>query len=184
MRVCPVGAITPKALEIGQIETGQRGKIDFVAGRLKIGNVRTPSMIKEVKKSIRPDLLTFIDVAPGTSCAVVETLKGVDYVLLVTEPTPFGLHDLKLAVELARKMNLPFGVVINRHGIGNDGVEKYCKAEDIDICLKLPDDRRIAETYSTGRMIVDVLSEYRKEFSELYEYIEGIKAGIDDKRRL
>jgi len=184
MRVCPVDAIKPKPLNIGDIELGKAGDIDFIHGKLRIGHVRTPSLIKEVKKHIKQGCLAIIDVPPGTSCPVVEAIRGADFVLLVTEPTPFGLNDLKLAVDLVRKMNLPFAVTINRYDIGNDGVEKYCRAENINICLKLPDDRRIAEAYSTGQMIVDVLSEYRKEFSELYEYIKIAKAEIDDKRRL
>ncbi|MFA5238183.1 MAG: ATP-binding protein [Phycisphaerae bacterium] len=184
MRVCPADAIKPKPLNIGDIEFGKAGGIDFVQGKLRIGHVRTPSLIKEVKSHIKQDRLAIIDVPPGTSCPVVEAVKGANLVLLVTEPTPFGLNDLKLAVDLVRKMNLPFAVVINRYGLGNDDVEKYCSDESIDICLKLPDDRRIAEAYSTGQMIVDVLSEYRDEFSKLYEYIEIVRAGIDDKKRL
>jgi len=184
MRVCPTDAIKSRPLCIGDIEFGKAGDVDFVHGKLCIGNVRTPSLIKEVKKHIKKEHLTIIDVPPGTSCPVVEAVKGADFVLLVTEPTPFGLNDLKLAVDLVRKMNLPFAVVINRYGLGNDDVEKYCRAESIDICLKLPDDRRIAEAYSSGQMIVDVLNEYGKEFSELYEYTKSVKAGIDDKRRL
>jgi len=204
-RVCPVDAIKPKPINIGDIKLGKAGtvrspavsranagcltsngdgSIDFVHGKLRVGYVRTPSLIKEVKKHIKQDSLAIIDVPPGTSCPVVEAVKGADFVLLVTEPTPFGLNDLKLAVDLVREMNLPFAVIINRYDIGNDEVEKYCKAQNIDICLKLPDDRRIAEAYSSGQMIVDVLSEYRKELSELYEYIKSVKAGIDDKRRL
>ena len=184
MLVCPTGAIKPKPLNIGDIEFGKAGDIDFVQGKLRVGYVRTPALIKEVKKHIKQDCLAIVDVPPGTSCPVVEAVKGVDFVLLVTEPTPFGLNDLKLAVGLVGKMNLTFAVAINRYDIGNDKVEKYCKAENIEICLKLPDDRRIAEAYSTGQIIVDVLSEYRKDFSELYEYIKSVKAGIDDKRRL
>lgn len=184
LRVCPAGAIKTKPLSIGQIEFGKAGNIDFVSGKLRIGNVRTPSVIREVKKCIKEGCLTIIDVPPGTSCPVVEAVKGTDFVLLVTEPTPFGLNDLKLAVELVREMGLPFSVVVNRDGIGNNDVEKYCEAESIDIVMKLPDDRRIAEIYSTGQIIVDVLSGYRKRFSELYEYIKSVKAGIDDKRRL
>jgi MinD superfamily P-loop ATPase len=184
MRVCPADAIKPKPLSIGDIEFGKAGDIDFVHGRLRIGYVRTPSLIKEVKKHIKKGSLAIVDVPPGTSCPVVEAVKGADFVLLVTEPTPFGLNDLKLAVELLREMNLPLAVVINRYGIGDDEVEKYCKVENIDIALKLPDDRRIAEVYSSGKIIVDVLNEYREKFSELYEYTKSVKAGIDDKRRL
>jgi MinD superfamily P-loop ATPase len=184
MRVCPAEAIKPKPLHIGDIELGKAGNVDFISGKLRIGNVRTPSLIKEVKKQIKQDCVAIIDVPPGTSCPVVEAVRHADFVLLVTEPTPFGLNDLKLAVDLVRKMDLPFAVVINRYGIGNEEVDKYCGLENIDIVMKLPDDRRIAEAYSTGQMIVDVLSEYKKEFSELYEYIKVAKAEIDDKRRL
>ena len=172
MRVCPADAIKERTLEIGDIEYGKAGEVDFIHGRLRIGYVRTPSLIKEVKKHIKQKHLAIIDVPPGTSCPVVEAVKGVDFVLLVTEPTPFGLNDLKLAVELVREIDLPFAVVINRYGIGNERIEKYCRAENIEICLKLPDDRRIAEAYSSGQMIVDVLNEYREKFSELYEYIK------------
>lgn len=184
VRVCPVDAIKPKPLNVGDVESGKAGDVNFVHGKLCIGNVRTPSLIKEVKKHIKQNHLAIIDVPPGTSCPVVEAIKGTDFVLLVTEPTPFGLNDLKLAVDLVRKMNRPFAVAINRYGIGNEDVERYCNAEEIEILLKLPDDRRIAEVYSTGQMIIDVLNEYKKEFSELYNYIKSIKAEIDDKRRL
>ena len=184
MRVCPADAIKPKPLNIGDIEFGSAGDVDFISGKLCIGSVRTPSLIKEVKKHIKQDRLAIIDVPPGTSCPVVEAVKNADFVLLVTEPTPFGLNDLKLAVDLVRKMNLSFAVLINRYSLGNDDVEKYCKAEGIEIVLKLPDDRRIAEAYSTGQIIVDVLSEYRHQFSELYEYVKSVKARSDDKRRL
>jgi len=171
IRVCPANAIKPKQLNIGDIEFGKAGKIDFVHGRLQIGNVRTPSLIKEVKKHIKDDTLAIVDVPPGTSCPVVEAVKGSDFVLLVTEPTPFGLNDLELAVGLVREMNLPFAVIINRYGIGNDEVKEYCDSENIKIAMNLPDDRRIAEAYSTGRMIVDVLGEYKKDFAGLYETI-------------
>jgi MinD superfamily P-loop ATPase len=181
-RICPANAIEQKPLKIGDIELGKSGDVDFVTGKLRIGNVRTPSLIKEVKKHIKKDCIAIIDVPPGTSCPVVEAVKGTDFVLLVTEPTPFGLNDLKLAVALVRKLNLPFAVVINRYGIGDDKVEKYCKDENIDIFIKLPDDRRIAEAYSTGQMIIDVLGEYREKFSLIYAYIRSAKAGIDDKR--
>jgi len=122
-RVCPTGALQPKPLKIGSLQTGRVGQLDFVSGLLEIGHVRTPSLIGEVKAWIRPDALAIVDVPPGTSCPVVAALRGVDFVLLVTEPTPFGLNDLKLAVGLVREMQLPFAVVINRDGIGNDETE-------------------------------------------------------------
>ena len=181
MRVCPADAIDSKPLEVGDIELGQAGDISFVAGRLRVGCVRTPTVIKEVKKHIISSGLAVVDVPPGTSCPVVEAIKGADFVLLVTEPTPFGLNDLKLAVGLVREMNLPFAVALNRCGIGNDKVEEYCRSENIEIILKLPDDRRIAEAYSSGQMILDVLTEHREKFSQLHEFINNVKAKIDDK---
>ena len=178
LRVCPADAIKPKLLNIGDIEFGKAGKIDFVHGRLRIGYVRTVSLIKEVKRHIKQGSLAIIDVPPGTSCPVVEAVKKADFVLLVTEPTPFGLNDLKLAIGLVREMDLPFAVIVNRHGIGNDKVEKFCKAESIEIALKLPDDRRIAQAYSTGQMVIDVLDEYREPFLKLYKYLENAKPEI------
>jgi MinD superfamily P-loop ATPase len=171
-RICPVGAIEPKPLKIGDIDFGKAQNVDFIAGRLQISSVRSPALIKEVKKHIKQDHISIIDVPPGTSCPVVEAVKGADFVLLVTEPTPFGLNDLRLAVELVRQLNLSFAVVINRYDIGNEEVEKYCKAENIDICLKLPDDRHIAEIYSSGKMIVDELPQYKSYFANLSEAIK------------
>jgi len=171
LRICPSDAIKPRLLDIGEIELGRTDNIDFTHGRLRIGYVRTVSLIKEVKSHIKNDSVAILDVPPGTSCPVVEAVKGADFVLLVTEPTPFGLNDLKLAVGLAREMNLPFAVIINRYGIGDDEVENYCKAKSIEIVLKLPDDRRIAEAYSVGKMVVDVLPDYKKDFADLYESI-------------
>jgi MinD superfamily P-loop ATPase len=182
MRICPAEAINAKQLKIGDIEFGIAGDIDFVSGKLQIGNVRTPALIKEVKKQIEQECLAIVDVPPGTSCPVVEAVKGTDFVLLVTEPTPFGLNDFKLAVELLDKMNLPFAAIINRHGIGNDELEKYCEAKNIDIVMKLPDDRRIAQAYSSGRIIVDVLGEYQEQFLKVYGYLQDIKAGRNEKR--
>ena len=170
-RICPAGAIEAKPLKIGDIELGNAGNIDFVSGRLRIGYVRTPALIKEVKKHIKGDCLAIIDVPPGTSCPVVEAVKETDFVLLVTEPTPFGLNDLKLAVGLVREMNLPFAVIVNRYGIGNDQVEKYCQAQNIDIVMRLPDDRRIAEAYSSGKMIVDELPQFKNYFLDLAKAI-------------
>lgn len=172
MRVCPVDAIKPKPLNIGDVEFGKAGNVDFISGKLCIGNVRTPSLIKQVKKHIKQDCLAIVDVPPGTSCPVVEAIKGADFVLLATEPTPFGLNDLKLAIDLVRKMNLPFAVAVNRYDLGNDDVEKYCSDENIDIALKLPDDRRIAEAYSTGQMIIDVLPEYKNHFADLTKAVK------------
>jgi len=173
--VCPTGALQPKPLKIGTLETGNVGPLGFVSGLLEIGFVRTPSLIAEVKERIEPGALAIVDVPPGTSCPVVAALRGVDFVLLVTEPTPFGLNDLKLAVGLVREMKLPFAVVINRDGIGNDETEYYCREEGIDIAAKLPDDRRIAEAYSAGKMIVEAVADCRTQFSDLCDYVDAVR---------
>jgi MinD superfamily P-loop ATPase len=173
--VCPTGAIAPKPLKIGTLETGCVGQFGFVSGLLEIGHVRTPSLIGEVKGCIEPEALAIVDVPPGTSCPVVAALRGVDFVLLVTEPTPFGLNDLKLAVALVREMKLPFAVVINRDGIGNDETESYCRAEGIDIAAKLSDDRRIAEAYSAGKMVVEAVQQCRAPFGALCDYVDAVR---------
>ena len=121
---------------------------------------------------MHPHSVVILDASPGTSCPVVETMHGADFVLMVTEPTPFGLHDLRLAVEVARnELGLPVGVVINRAGIGDERVEKYCAAEGIPILMRIPFDRRIAEVYSEGGLIIEALPEYREQFRELYQKI-------------
>jgi MinD superfamily P-loop ATPase len=129
-----------------------------------------------LKRRIRgnaTDRIVILDASPGTSCPVVETMRGADFVLMVTEPTPFGLHDLRLAVEVARdELGLPVGVVINRDGVGDRGVEDYCTAENIPILMRIPLDRRIAEAYSEGISMVEALPEYRERFVELYRRIE------------
>ncbi len=183
-RICPADAIEPRPLNIGEIELGEAGNVRFVGGRLRIGSVRTVSLIKDVKKHIQDGCVTIVDVPPGTSCPVVEAVKGADFVLLVTEPTPFGLNDLKLAVGLVREMKLPFAVAINRHGIGNDEVEEYCKTENIETVMRLPDDRRIAEQYSSGRMILNIFGEYKNRFAELWQYLQAAGEQLNEKGRL
>jgi MinD superfamily P-loop ATPase len=171
MLVCPTGAITEKQKEIGFADFGMANGIKFGQGRLKIGDIHTPSLIKRVKSNSINEGVVIIDVPPGTSCPVIEAIKGSDFVLLVTEPTPFGLNDLKLAVGMVRELKLSFAVVINQSDLGDDQVHQYCDGKNIQIILEIPNDRRIAEAYSVGKMIIDVLPEYKKDFSGLYESI-------------
>jgi len=124
-----------------------------------------------VKSTASAEAVVIIDVPPGTSCPVIEAIKGSDFVLLVTEPTPFGLNDLKLAVAMVRELKLPFAVVINRSEQGEQMTTRYCHDENIDIIFKVADDRRIAEAYSVGKMIVDILPQYLERFQSLYENI-------------
>lgn len=163
-RCCPEHAITETGHHIGVVEIGQAGEIAFAQGRLNIGEAMSGPVIRAVKQQHKSQPLVILDAPPGTSCSVVGTLQGSDLCVLVTEPTPFGLHDLRLAVEVARRMRIPYGVVINRAGEGDAGVEEYCREEQIPILMRMPSDRRIAEAYSRGEMVVEALPEYRQAF--------------------
>jgi MinD superfamily P-loop ATPase len=172
---CPESAIREIKKEIGFVESGIRDRIEFVRGNLKVGEAISPPLIKAAKKHIKPGATVIIDAPPGTSCPVIESIKGSDFCVLVTEPTPFGLHDLCLAVEVMRKLGIPFGAVINRCDIGNNLTTDYCKKENIPILLELPFKREIAEVYSKGIPLVDALPEYRSKFLKLLERIERLQ---------
>jgi len=169
--VCPEKAITEKDRVIGTLDIGQRGKVRFVEGRLNVGEAMAPPMIRAARRTINNEVPAIIDCPPGTSCPVVAALRGADVALLVTEPTPFGLHDLTLAVETVRQLRIPLGVVLNRVGAGDDRVHAYCARERIPILLEIPDDRRIAEAYSRGELIITALPEYASAFSRLMRSI-------------
>jgi MinD superfamily P-loop ATPase len=134
----------------------------------------SPPLIRKVREYTRPDTLTIIDAPPGTSCPVIASMKGSDFVLLVTEPTPFGLHDLKLAVGAVKILGIPCGLVINRADIGDDRVKKYAAEEGLVILMEIDFDRRIAEAYSKGDMLVDVMPEWKDKFLNLLKKIEGM----------
>jgi MinD superfamily P-loop ATPase len=170
---CPAKAITPGAREVGVAETGQADALGFAQGRLRIGEAMAPPLIRAVKKKMQEGAICIIDAPPGTSCPVIESILGADFLVLVTEPTPFGLNDLRLAVDMARQLKLPHGVVINRSTVGDDCVARYCAEEDVDVLAEIPDDRRVAEAYSRGQLAVDALPEYRSCFEELYAKIRN-----------
>ena len=170
--LCPEGAIIETGKEIGILGSGTSNllgsNIQFVMGELNIGVAISPPLIRAVKKTISNDKVVIIDAPPGTSCPVIESIKGSNYCILVTEPTPFGLNDLILAVGVLRKINIPFGVVINRADIGNEEVKNYCSKENIPILMQIPFDRGIAESYSKGISIVEAKPSYREEFKNLF----------------
>lgn len=171
--ICPEKAIDEIPRNIGTIRSGHGYGVGFYEGRLNVGEALSPPVTKALKKIVPDSDVAIIDAPPGTSCPVIEAVNNTDFVLLVTEPTPFGLNDLKLAVGMVRKMELPLGVVINRFDIGDKSVEEYCKAEGLDILLKLPFNRRIAESYSEGMMASTADGGYDESMCELYEKIEG-----------
>ncbi|MHA1768377.1 MAG: ATP-binding protein [Candidatus Thorarchaeota archaeon] len=175
--VCPEGAITEEERPLGDIHRSQIGPIKLVYGELRIGEPIATSVIRAVKGYIDPSAVNVLDAPPGTACPVVETMSDSDYLILVTEPTPFGLHDLSMTVDVVRTLGIPFGVVINRANIGDDGVEVYCRENGIPILLEIPFDRRIAELYSSGVPFVQEMPEWRDRFRELYEEIRRIVDG-------
>jgi MinD superfamily P-loop ATPase len=169
---CPEDAIREVLHVTGVLELGHAGAIGFGQGILNIGEAMAVPIIRHLKRQAIPQdtsvRLVILDAPPGNACPAVETMRGADAVVLVTEPTPFGLHDLRLAVAVARdELGLPVGVVINRDGIGDDGVERYCTAESLPILLRIPFDRRIAEAYSDGVPMLHALPEYHRRFVHL-----------------
>jgi len=170
--VCPVDAIGEISRETGKLNTGQAGPVRFVEGLLNIGEAMSPPLIREVKRAAPAVDLLIFDAPPGTSCPVIESIRDSDFVLLVTEPTPFGLNDLKLAVEMVRVLKLPFAVVINRADIGDDETKQYCKHQRIDILAEIPDDRQVAEAYSRGEMACEAIPEYESVFAQLLSNID------------
>ncbi len=171
MEVCPEKAIREGERVLGIIEAGRRGELEFVHGRLRVGEAMAPPLIRKVRSFTKPDMVTIIDAPPGTSCPVITAMKEADFVLLVTEPTPFGLHDLKLAVGAACILGIPCGLVINRSDMGDDRVREYAREEGLPVLLEIPFDRRIAEAYSRGELLVETIPEWKEKFIQLYDRI-------------
>jgi len=172
--VCPENAVIEKERSLGDVELGSVNGIPFIHGRLDIGQVMVPPIIKKVRSYTDPDMVTIIDAPPGTSCPVIAAMNGADFVLLVTEPTPFGLHDLKLAVETVKILGIPHGLVINRAGLGNDDVKTYAQKENLPILMEIPFDKKIAQIYSKGLMVVNEMPEYKEKFQGLFEKISNL----------
>jgi MinD superfamily P-loop ATPase len=172
--LCPEKAISEEGREIGIIEMGQSDGVAFVHGKLTVGEALAPPVIRKVKDKANHDGTVIIDVSPGTSCPVVEAIKGSDFCLLVTEPTPFGLNDLIPAVETVRELGIPCGVVLNRAGVGDGGVEEYCRKENIPVLLTIPLDTEIARWYSRGITLVEGIPEWKERFVALFGGIQEI----------
>ena len=190
---CPTGAIHEVLNVMGTVEQGwaklpsASRRLEFAQGTMNVGEAMAVPIIRQLKQGVIPldpgDRPIILDASPGTACPVVESMRGADFVLMVTEPTPFGLHDLRLAVEVARdELGLPVGVVINRDGVGDQGVDDYCATEGIPILMRIPLDRRVAEAYSDGGTLVDTLPEYREQFQNLYAAIGRLVADREGAR--
>ena len=170
--VCPRDAITEEERVIGIVEGAESDGMEFHRGVLNIGEPMATPIVMALKKRIDGGRDAILDSPPGMSCPVVETLRDSDYALLVTEPTPFGLHDLRLAVEIARELKVPCGVLINRDGIGDDGVDRFCEEEGIPILMRIPHDEMIAKSYSRGEALVNHAPEWKEKFRDLWKRIE------------
>ena len=174
--VCPQDAITEGRREIGCLESGRAAGCKFSQGRLRIGEAMPVPIVREIKKLLDREKLSIVDAPPGTSCPMVIAVKDSDFVCLVTEPTPFGLNDLQLAVEVVRQLGLPLGVIINRSGIGNGRVRDYCWDQGLEILAEIPDDRRVAEAYSRGVMACEAIPEMKEIFLSL---LAGIREKVN-----
>ena len=178
--LCPEKAITEERREIGVVESGYAGSIAFVQGKLAVGEAMPTPVIRRTKEQINREGIVVIDVSPGTSCPVVQSVKGSDFCLLVTEPTPFGLNDLALMVATARGLNIPCGVVINRAGTGDTTVEEYCLVGGLPVLLTIPLDMEIARLYSRGIALVEGMPGWKESFQELFGRITGL---VDERDR-
>jgi MinD superfamily P-loop ATPase len=176
--VCPEDAISEIPKSIGIVEQGTSNSLDFIGGRLEVGEAMSPPLIKAARSLARDNALVIIDAPPGTSCPVIAAVKGADFCILVTEPTPFGLNDLELAVEVVQQLKIAVGVVINRCDIGDEKVKEFCDRRGLPVLMEIPEERLIAEAYSRGQMIIDVLPEYKEKFQALFAAIEGISTSI------
>lgn len=172
--LCPEKAITEIQRQIGILEQGHSHGVEFVHGKLSVGEALAPPVIRKVKQYANKEGVVIIDVSPGTSCPVVEAVKGSDFCLLVTEPTPFGLNDLALAVGMVRNLAIPCGVILNRAGVGDGKVEQFCLDEKIPLILTIPLDKEIARLYSRGITLVDGFPKWKAEFVALFDKIGDI----------
>ncbi|OPY57395.1 MAG: Anaerobic sulfite reductase subunit C [Pelotomaculum sp. PtaU1.Bin035] len=165
---CPTAAITEKGRAIGFVEEGEAGgEIAFYHGKLNIGESMSPPLIRAVRSAGQNNPLNIIDAPPGTSCPVIAAIKGVDFVILITEPTPFGLNDLGLALDMIKELGIPHAVVVNRSDPDNNLARDFCKEREVKLLAEIPDDRRIAEAYSRGELTFSAAPGYRGVFEDL-----------------
>jgi MinD superfamily P-loop ATPase len=177
--LCPTASLPMKEKLIGELKMYQSGHLHFVESRLMIGEEQAVPMIKQtldhVHEQFAENVIKIFDCPPGTSCPVIESVRDADIVILVTEPTPFGLHDLKLAVETMRKLKKPYVVVINREGIGDSGVRQYCESEDIEVVAAIENSRLIAQTYAKGELLYHTIDSVRTAVETLYQMIRQFR---------
>lgn len=175
--LCPTESLAMIEKRMGQLKQFEKDQLNFIESRLDVGQEQAVPLISQtiefVNENYSNDILQIFDSPPGTSCPVIEATKDVDFVILVTEPTPFGLHDLKLAVETMNELKKPYGVVVNRYGIGNNDVLDYCQEENIPIMAKIPNKRKIAELYSKGNLIFKEVDDFKNELVKIQKFIKS-----------
>jgi MinD superfamily P-loop ATPase len=172
--VCPRKAITEVGREIGVVKRGNTNGVDLVYGELRVSEPMATPLIREVKRKAATDRTVIVDAPPGTSCPVIAAVHGSDFCLLVTEPTPFGIHNLHIMVKVLREIGMPLGVVVNFHGIGDTRIHDYCERAGIPILLQIPFNRRIAELYSRGTPFITEMPVWRKRFQRLLSRMEEL----------
>jgi MinD superfamily P-loop ATPase len=172
--LCPEKAITEGTREIGVVETGRAGVVAFGQGRIRIGEAMSPPLIRSVKSKISRDKIVILDAPPGASCPVITTVRDSDFVILVTEPTPFGLHDLRIAIDAISSMGMRLGVVLNRSDIGDREVNTFCDEKNIPLIAEIPHDRAIAEGYSRGNPLIVSAPAYEQIFRDMFSLVEKI----------
>jgi MinD superfamily P-loop ATPase len=181
--LCPDTALPMVPQKMGELKHFQSNKLSFIESRLDVGQEQAVPLIAQtndyVERHFSAGFIKIYDAPPGTSCPVIEAVKDSDFVILVTEPTPFGLHDLTLAVDTIRELHKKFGVVINRDGIGNDQVLDYCQKENIPVLAKIANDRRIAELYSRGELIYKEIPEVSEQLKNIEHYLFELNTGSD-----
>jgi MinD superfamily P-loop ATPase len=171
--VCPEDAISEEGRRIGEITLRERDGLSLYSGFLDIGQPLATPLIKRLKEVVPDDGLQILDSPPGTACPVVETIHGVDHCILVTEPTPFGLFDLSMAVDMVRELDVPFSVVINRNREGYPKLNNYLEEEGIQVRMRIPDSMEIAKMYSRGLHFVEAMPKWRERFIRLLEVVRG-----------
>ena len=185
VKICPEGAITEVGKNIGTLEIGVKGDIDFISGCMDVGTAMSPPLIRAVKNRFQNPALRIIDCPPGTACPFVTSVKNSDFVLLVTEPTPFGLHDMKLAIKVLKQLQIPFGIIVNKSVSEDDCIGKHCKSEKIHLMMRIPEDRKIAEAYSRGVSLVECMPEIRNDFEKLIAGMkEMLRKGTDKEMNI
>ncbi|MBI4963087.1 MAG: ATP-binding protein [Desulfomonile tiedjei] len=172
--LCREKAIREGSRELGVVETGFAGPVEFVQGVLRVGEAMSPPLIRAVKAKVDPDKIAILDAPPGASCPVINTVSGSDFIIMVTEPTPFGLNDLSIAVDAVTQLGIPLGVVLNRADIGDNGVQVFCRQKDIPILAEIPNDRNVAEGYARGDLLVTSAPNYIGLFLQMIQRVQNL----------